>query len=85
MRGTRAGGGAAQLVLGGNKAAKLQELLFGLAHQCYEDFALTAALATKAAHNPLEGVVERLCVGLQRGRVRGALCRDGLDKVEDFF
>jgi hypothetical protein len=30
-------------------------------------------------------LVERLCLGLQRGRLRGALRRDGLDEVEDFF
>ena len=60
------------LCQGGNGAAQLQELLFGLAHQRHgRTSALTAALAPKAAHNLLEGLVERLCLGLQRGRLRG--------------
>ena len=70
---------------GGNGAAEFQQLLFGLAHQRHKDFALTAALVPKAPHDPLEVVVESVGAGLQRGRVRGAGRRDGLDEVEDFF
>ena len=33
----------------------------------------------------LEVVVERVGVALQRGRLRGALGRDGLNEVADFF
>lgn len=66
-------------------ATTLQELLFGLAYEGYEDFAPPAALPTKAAHGLREVVVKYVGLGLQRGRLRGALGRDGLDEVEDFF
>jgi len=69
----------------GQGAATLPELLFCLAHQRHADFALPAALSTKAAHDLREVVVEGVRLGLQRGRGRGALRRDGLDEVEDFF
>jgi hypothetical protein len=69
----------------GHGAATLQELLFGLAHQRHEDFALPAALPTKAAPDLLEVVVERVSLALQRGRLRGPLGRNALDEVEDFF
>ena len=65
--------------------ATRQELLFRLAHQRHEDFALPAALSAKTAHELLESVVERMGLGLQRSRLRDALGRDGLDEVEDFF
>jgi hypothetical protein len=73
------------LCQGCHGAATLQELLFGLAHQCHEDFALSAALPTKAAHDLREVVMERVGLVLQRGRLRRALGRNGLDEVEDFF
>jgi hypothetical protein len=73
------------LCQGAQRAAQLQELLFSLAHQRHEDSALPAALAPKAAQSLLEGVVERVGLSLQRGRLRGAWRRDGLDEVEDFF
>lgn len=66
-------------------AAPLSKLLFGLAYQRHEDFALPAALATTAAHDLREVVVERVRLGLQRGRLRGTVGRDGLDEGEDFF
>ena len=69
----------------GQGAATLPELLFCLAHQRHADFALPAALSTKAAYDLREVVVEGVRLGLQRGRGRGALRRDGLDEVEDFF
>src|SRR5712691_4136145 len=69
----------------GQGAATLPELLCCLAHQRHEDCALPAALSTTAAHALREVVVEGGRLGLQRGRVRGALRRDGLDEVEDFF
>ena len=70
---------------GGNGATEFQQLLFGLAHQRDQDFALPAALAPKAVHDPLEIVVEGVGAGLQRGRLWDAGRRDGFDEVEDFF
>ena len=70
---------------GGNGASQLQELLFGLAHQADEDFAVAPALAATAAHELLERVVERVGLRLQCGRLRGTVGRDELDEVEDFF
>jgi hypothetical protein len=69
----------------GNGTSPLQQLLFGLAHQRHEDFALPPALPAKAAHDLLEVPVER--AGLRRhcGGSRGALRRDLLDELEDFF
>ena len=69
----------------GNGTAHLQQLLFGLAHDRHQDFAVPATLAAKAAHAALEVVVE--CVGLRlhRGRLRGAGRGNGRDEVEDFF
>ena len=69
----------------GNGATEFQALRFGLARQRHKDFALPAARAPKTTHEPLEGVVERAGVGLQRGRWRGAGRCDGRDEVEDFF
>jgi hypothetical protein len=63
----------------------LQQLRFSLADQAHEDFALAPALPAKAAHDLLEVVVKRLGLALQRGRWRGALRRDGVDELEDFF
>src|SRR5438105_15260532 len=60
-------------------AATLSELLFRLAYQRHEDFALPATRPTKAAHALLQRVVERVGLALQRGRVRGTVGRDGLD------
>jgi hypothetical protein len=75
----------ARLCQGDNGAAQFQELFFGLAHQRYKDFALPTPLASKSIHNILKGFIECVGVGFQCGRWRGALRRDGLDEVEDFF
>ena len=47
-----------------NGASQLQKLLFGLAHQADEDFALASALVAKAAHDLFEVVVERVGLAL---------------------
>ena len=70
---------------GGKRAAQLQQLLFGLAHDRHQDFAVPATLAAKAAHASLEVVVERVGLHLQRGCLRGAGCGHGRDEVEDFL
>ena len=70
---------------GSHGTAQLQQLLFGLAHDHHQDFALPATLAAKAAHASLEVVVERVGLRLQRGRWRGAGRCNGRDEVEDFF
>ena len=53
----------------GNGLAKLQELLFRVAHQFHKDLALPTALAAKAPHDFFQLLVERL--GLARGPWRG--------------
>src|SRR5215475_7700990 len=68
---------------GSHGTAQLPQLLFGLAHDCYQDFALPATLAAKAAHASLEVMVERVGLRLQRGRLRGAGCCNCRDEVED--
>jgi hypothetical protein len=45
-------------------ASQCQKLLFGLAHQADEDFALAPALAAKAAHDLGEILVERVGLAL---------------------
>jgi hypothetical protein len=57
----------------GNGAADFQQLRFGVAHQLHEDAALSTALAPKAAHHPLEVLLEHAGLGLQRRGVRGTL------------
>jgi hypothetical protein len=56
-----------------------------VAHELHADLALPPALATKASHDLREVVVARVHLGRQRGRWPGALRRDGLDELEDFF
>jgi hypothetical protein len=65
----------------GDGAATFSQLRFGLAHQLHEDFALTSALAAKAAHDFLQVVLELLGLALQRGRSGDA----GRDELEDCF
>jgi len=48
----------------GNGAAQRQKLLFGVAHQADEDFALASALAAEAAHDLFEVLVERVGLAL---------------------
>jgi hypothetical protein len=52
-----------------------------LAYKLHEDFALTSALAAKAAHDFLQVVLELLGLALQRGRSGDA----ERDELEDFF
>jgi len=68
-----------------NGTAQLQQVLCGLAHQRDQDFALAPALAAKATHDLVQGLVEFLSGVLQsRGRER-ALLADPLDEVQHFF
>ena len=70
---------------GRNATAQVQQVLFGLAHQRDEDFALAPAPAAKATHDLVQGLVELLSGVLQaRGRAR-ALLADALDEVQEFF
>ena len=69
----------------GDGAAHLQQLCFRLAHQLHEDFALPPALSAKAAHDFLQVVLDRVRLGRQRGGSLGALLRDVVNEVEDFF
>lgn len=63
----------------------LQQRCFRLADQAHKDFAWAPAVPAKATHDLLEVVVKRLGLARQRGRLRGALRRDGFDELEDFF
>src|SRR5712691_3181558 len=63
----------------------LKQVLFRLAHQCHEHFALAAALPAEAAHNLPEVVVELVRLGLQRRALGGAVVGDVRDDLEDFF
>ena len=53
-----------QLSQGGDGFALIKELLFGLANQFNEDFALATAAATKAAHDFAEAQLQVLRLGL---------------------
>jgi len=57
-------------------AAALQEWPCGVAYQFHEDLALPPAVATKAAHDLLEGVLKRLGLRLEREGAGGALLCD---------
>ena len=83
-------GGALEALLGslgqgGNGTATFQQLLFSLAHQGDEDFALAATLAAKAAHDLGEGVLQALGLVLELGGPVVALLRDVVDERERFF
>lgn len=83
-------GGALETLLrrmgaGHDGLAKVEQVLFGLAHQTEEDFALATTLPTKAVHDLLQGMLELLGLRLQRGRWRGPLSRDLRDELENFF
>ena len=64
---------------------KIQQVLFGLAHQFDKDFALAPALTTKATHDFVQGLVQLMSWGLQSGGRERALLTDPLDEVQDFF
>lgn len=65
--------------------SKLKQLRFGLAYKAHQHFALAPALPAKATHDLLKVVLELSGLGRQRGHFRGALRRDVLDELEDFF
>ena len=65
--------------------AQLQQLRLRLAYQCHKDLPHPPALPTKAAHHPLEAVLESLGSFLEDRPWGGALRGDGRDDVEDFF
>ena len=58
---------------------------FGFAHQCDEDFALTSALAAKAAHDFFQALTQLLRLLAQGLGRRCALARDRLEEPEEFF
>src|SRR6266508_2486149 len=62
-----------------------KQLLFRLAHQGHKHLALAAALASEAAHNLLEIVLELTRVGLQCRSRGSAPIGHMLDDLEDFF
>ena len=62
-----------------NATAQVQQLLFRLAHQCDEDFALAPALPAKATHNLFEVLAQLLHVVLQCCGGQAALSGDPLD------
>jgi len=64
---------------------QVQHVLCGLTDQLDEDVALAPALPTKAPHDFLQGLVQRLNWGLQSGGWERALRTDPLDEVQDFF
>ena len=70
---------------GRNGTAQVQQVLFGLAHQRDEDFALAPALAAKATHHLLEVLAQLMYLVCQRGGGESALPGDPLDEVEAFF
>lgn len=69
----------------GQGLPQLQQLLFGLADQLHEHFALPPALATTAAHDLLPLRLEVKGWGLQRCGSGGALRHEGPHELEDFF
>ena len=58
---------------------------FGFAHQFDEDLALASALATKAAHDFFQVLMQLLGVLTQCLGRRRVLARDRLDEVQEFF
>ena len=70
---------------GGNRLAKLQELLFRLAYQFHQDLALTTTLATKAAHNFFQLLVELLGLAREDRGTAAVFLRDGFDERKHFF
>jgi hypothetical protein len=65
--------------------AQVQQVLFGLTHQCDEDLALAPALTAKASHDLLQGLVQRMSRGLQSRGWDRALLAEALDEVQEFF
>jgi hypothetical protein len=69
--------------------AQLQQLRLRLAYQCHKDLPHSPALATKAAHHPLEAVLEAVLESLGsflEGRpLGGALRGDDRNDLEDFL
>jgi hypothetical protein len=69
----------------GNGLAKLQELLLRVAHQLYQDPALTTALAAKAPHDFFQLLVELLGLTRENRGSAAALVRDVFDERQRFF
>ena len=65
--------------------AKLQELLFSLAHQFHEDVPLPSALATKATHDFFELLLEALGLALELRGPTAASLGDACHQLESFF
>src|SRR6516165_4680905 len=69
----------------GDVFAQIKELLFGLANQFDEDFALATTAATKAAHDFAEALLQVLHVGVQSRAATTARLGDVDNEVERFF
>jgi len=69
----------------GDGFAKLQELLFSVAHQCHEDVPLPSALATKAPHDFFEFLLEALGLALELRGPAAAPLGDAFNQLEGFF
>jgi hypothetical protein len=70
---------------GGDGLAKLQELLFRVAHQFHEDVPLPSTLAPKAPHDFFELLLQALSLARElRGPAAAVLC-DMFNQFEGFF
>ena len=69
----------------GDRGAKLQELLFSVAHQFHKDVPLPSALAAKTTPHLLELLGEVSGLALERGSPVAALRGDVGDELECFF
>ena len=68
-----------------NATAHVQQVLFGLAHQFDEDFALAPALPAKATHDLLQVLAQLMRLVCQCGGGESALPGDPLDELQAFF
>lgn len=69
----------------GDGLAKLQELLFRVAHQLHEDVPLPSALATKATHDFGEFLVQVLGLVRELRGLAAASLREACHQLEGFF
>ena len=69
----------------GDGLAKLQELLFSVAHQFHEDVPLPSALATKAPQDFLEFLLEALGLARELRGPAAASLGDACNQFERFF
>lgn len=77
--------GGGLLGQGHNRLTHVKKLPLGVPHQLQKHAPLATALATKAPHDLFEVSLKSRCLGPQRGFALGALLRDLVDDLEDFF